>query len=502
MKDNQKPSLNLLKPSQKSENTTFPIHSKPEIVKTKKRKNSKKLDESISKKQQQGMDEIKISFDINENEELLENLHKHKVSIDYEEVKTHNYTSSYKPKICQTPPLENTIPKAPILINAICQTPPLENTIPKAPILISAICQTDIINTEHKNIEEIINTNSPKLQDDNKDEDIKKYSNSPRVFGNKTKSFHRALVTSYKIDISLKEYEIKYYINSSLDTIFIHVSSYNEKYDMQFDTEPQAPILEVIKEKIHPFIDIKQEKLVLEPITMEVVIRGMHVLKNDKYKVCIEKSMPRYAIVIKCEFDDRVIEKNILYMEIPSQYRKAQVDAEVFFTCFHINNQNIVIDFPNKNSFEIIYYKGYGFNYQSYHLKISEISQKHDNFWLIQALSKNSPPVNSLFISKTSLEIRVNDSSITNIQCYNINDDINKIISLLVVENSQIVLKTHLEEARDKQDEIQNEDNLIVKEKSLETKKVFKGFLEKKALLGGCNIMTEEMSKKNEENCE
>lgn len=471
IKLNQKSSLDFLKPSLKSENLNFPIPSETKDLCTKKVKNFKQLDENISHLFPQGIDEIKLSFDINQNEELLSNLHKYKSNASYKEAKTHKRVLSYQSKLPQSPPLVKTTPKNQVFINAICQT--------------------DTMNIENNHIEEILYTNSPELQVIKpEDYKLKSTCNSPRLFGIKTKQLHKALVTSYKIDISLKEYEVKYFINSSLDTIFIHVSSYNEKYEMEFDTEPQAPILDVIKDKIHPYIDIKQGKLILEKVSVENIISGMHVFKSHKYKAYVEKRAPRYEVVIKCKLDNRVVERRISYMEIPYQYREAQADPEIFFTCFHIKDQDIVVEFPHKNNFQLIYYKAYSFNYQSYHLKISEISQKHDSFLLIQALSKSSPPIDSLLINT------INVSNIINIQCDCVKDNINKIVSFLVVKNSQIVLRTSFEEDGDRQDE----ENLIIRENSIDTKEVFKRFLERKELLSKGGVKSEEISKKTEEN--
>ncbi|OMJ70109.1 hypothetical protein SteCoe_31981 [Stentor coeruleus] len=467
IKLNQKSSLALLKPSQESENTTFPTHRKSKDLSTKKGKNLTQPDEKLPQKLQQDTNETILLFNINENEELLNNLQKYKSNATYENPKIHSRNSIHNSKILQNPPVEI--------------------TTPKAPIFISTISQTDIINIENKNINEFSYPNAPKQNLNTKNYNKKNYINPLKLFGSKTK----ALVTSYKIDISLKEYEIKYYINSSLDTIFIHVLSYNEKYDMEFNTETQDPILEVIKEKIHPFIDIKQGKLVLVPVTVDIVMRGMHAFMNKKYNVCVEKRTPRYEIVIKCEFDDRVIEKNIPYIEIPFQYREAKIDAEMFFTCFYIKDENIIIEFPNKNNFQMIYYKAYGFNYQSYHIKISEISQKNNNFLLIQALSKKSSPINSLFIDIANVSI------ITNIHCDSIKDDVNKIISFLVVKNSQIILRTYLEEDRNREAEMKDENNLVVSEKKIDTRKVFKGFLEMNHFLNKNRVFIEEESKRN-----
>lgn len=398
----------------------------------KKRKNTRKPSKKTSESLQENIKSIKISFDVEENDEILDYLSKNTTRNESEDLKTHYKSSSM--------PLKSHSITGLIMENQISA-------------FSSQMCQTDFKTSDLKHIEN--------------NYDIK-------GMNDKNLCSNKALVTVYSIDISFKEYQVRYSINSTLDIIFIDVSSYNEKYDMQYNTKPESPILEVIKDKIHPCIDIVDKKLVIRDCEKKFIVTGMHISKMIKYKVCVESTAPRYEFVFTCEIMGKCIKKTLPYSEIPQEYRTSHIDPELLFTSLRLKENAISIEFPQKKDLQIIYYKPYTFNNQLYHLKISEFPLKNTRFFLFQALSKASNPVGYLLISTHNI------SEITNIQGDNLLERIGKIAMLLAVKNSQIIIRSYIETMKDENYFLEDEDLDDLEKKAVKIQRLFRVFMANK----------------------
>ncbi|OMJ76857.1 hypothetical protein SteCoe_23704 [Stentor coeruleus] len=404
----------------------------PEGFTIKKRKNTRKPSKKDNENPQESINSIKISFNVEENDEIIDYLSKNITRTNSEDIKTHYKSSNM--------PLKNEK-----IIGLITEN--------LASAYSSQMCQTDFKTLKPTHIENYFDINTS---------------------NNKNRSLNKALVTAYNIDISLKEYQVRYFINSTLDIIFINVSSYNEKYEMQYNTKPGNPILEVIKNKIHPGIDIVNKGLVIRDCEKKIIVTGMHISKMIMCKVCIESTLPRFEVIFICEVMGRCIKKTLPYSEIPQEFRTTTIDPELLFACFRLKENTISIEFPQKKVLQIIYYKLCTFNNQPYHLKISEFFSRSSRFFLFQAISKTSDPVGSLLINTQNI------SEITNIHNENLLERIGKIVLLLAVKNSQIVLRNYIETMKDENYFLEDEDLDDLEKKAVKIQRLFRVYMANK----------------------
>ncbi|OMJ69900.1 hypothetical protein SteCoe_32246 [Stentor coeruleus] len=382
----------------KSETETIKLGPyEPESFTIKKGKNVRKPSKKTSEIVQENADSKKISFDAEENNDILNYISNKTTKENSKDLKNHRKYSSM--------PLKH------LNISDLI----IENPISA---FSNKKCQTDFKTPDLKHIENTSNI------------DFKNYKNQ---------CLNKALVTAYNIDISLKVYQIKYFINSVLDIIYIDVSAYNEKYDMKYNIKPGSPILEIIKNKIHRGIDIVNKELVIRDCEKNILMAGMHISKMIKYKVCVESTSPRYEVIFTCEIMGKCIKKTLSFSEIPQEYQTTIIDPEILFTICRLKENTIFIEFPQKKNLQTIYYKHRTFNNQIYYLKISEFFRKNSRFFLFQTINKDLNPVGSLLINTYDI------SEITNIPNDNLLERIRKIVSLLTIKDSQIILRNYIE---------------------------------------------------------
>jgi tetratricopeptide (TPR) repeat protein len=212
----------------------------------------------------------------------------------------------------------------------------------------------------------------------------------------KENDLDRALVKCGKIDIHLRQYEVWYYINSSLTVLHAKVTNEMESYEFSYELNSEDSIMEVIDKVIHTKLDLVSQKLSLVDCSSFVLIKGMHVRNNSEIKVSITQKKPRAELNVVFHCIDKSFRGEFKLIEILERNKFELLEAQFIFCCFDVENDEIVLRVPP--SLEMIYYKhhvlGNGF---SYFVKISEVIFGNEKCFLIEGISASSPPVLPLF---------------------------------------------------------------------------------------------------------
>ena len=219
----------------------------------------------------------------------------------------------------------------------------------------------------------------------------------------KSKNLHQALVKSYKIDICQKEYNIKYFINSSLDMLYMMIDNNFENYELHYPTNPDDPILDTIYDRLHPCIDIVSNQLILTEKSTNVIFKGLMILKNLEYFITIHQSSPRCNILINFQLNDKTIQKKLDFFDIKDFFSENGLEKKILISSLYIDDNNIKIKIPKYKTLNplqglvkclkeeeimaLIYYKSHKFNNSMYYLKISEINyEKNANYKYLTVL--------------------------------------------------------------------------------------------------------------------
>ena len=285
-------------------------------------------------------------------------------------------------------------------------------------------------------------------------EEAKFYESAPNVFldlkdqiKSKTSSIpesrsqilHKALVKSYKIDLLRKEYEIKYFINSSLDTLYILASNDFEKYTLHFAIDNENSILDIINDKIHPFIDIVNEELVLVSASISSIFEGIYVMNNAQFLVRIEQTAPRCDYIVTFQKDNEIFSKKFSLFEMASSSLQPNIDNNLLFCCFCIDSKEIKIEPLQKKSLKLIYFKPYMLSKINCNIKISKACYTNRSSYLIEVISCNSGQVKPLLIDGEDLSRKLR------VEIEAIPDKIAGVAALLVIEDSQVCFFTRKE---------------------------------------------------------
>ena len=293
--------------------------------------------------------------------------------------------------------------------------------------------QIDMNNTQEINVTKSIIG----FEDNVQLQKLEKVASPTRFSESKLRIVQKALIKSYNIDIFQKEYTIKYFINSSLDILYIIVNADTEKYEMEYATNFDSSILDIINQKIHPCINIVSNQLILTESSINKVFTGLKIIKNTEISVRIDQYSPRSDVLITLQSDDKIISKKFEFFDIKDFFSNNGLEKEILLCCLYDDEGEIKIKKSIDKQLNLMYYKSHVFDSFVYYLKISEINFINSANYLIEAISKTSPEIMPLIIDLNSL------SDITNIQISTLSESIEKVSLYITIKNSQIYLKNN-----------------------------------------------------------
>ena len=328
--------------------------------------------------------------------------------------------------------------------------------IPSKAVSSSIAIQTDLLieNIRGNTPSPLENPSDPKFKRTSSVREAKLYESAPSDFfdlkyntkskassipESRSQALHKALVESYRIDLLQKEYEIKYFINSALDTLYIIASNDFEKYELDYAIDSETSILDIIHEKIHPHIDLINEELELVDTSVSMIFEGSYFKDNTHFSVRIDHTAPRSNIIVTFQNGIEVFSKKFSFLEIVSYSLQPNMDKNILFSCFYIENNEIKIQIPQGKSLKLIYFKPYVLDNISYNIKISAAVYSNSSAYLIEAISNNSASIKPLLIDSKELSRKLT------VEVEAIQDKIAGVACLLSIDDSQVCFTKQME---------------------------------------------------------
>lgn len=212
------------------------------------------------------------------------------------------------------------------------------------------------------------------------------------------------------------------------------------------------------------------------------IINGMHILGSNEYLVSIQQSQPGSDFSVNFDFHGFCISKKAQYLDFMHQLNQNFIQKQWIFCSFFCDGDQITIKIPVKIPFQLIYYQQHILSNQcSYFIQVSEVEYNNYKSYLVEAISNNSPKLDPLLVDSKYI------CSILDITLEQVLNSIQKLISLILLKDSQIYIeksrKTEekLEEIK-KNGEKSEEKNYLIKkpqEESVEKNNLIKKTHEK-----------------------